>query len=393
MKVFVGSRRASCALLLIGSASMTIAAATRLGSQPVLRIDEKPSCATCDIILTLGPRLGAEEGPGALVAEPSSLASDARGRFYVTTFSTAQPPLVFDRNGAFIQELGRRGPGPGEFLLARYLVVGPGDTVYVTDAQAGRMSVFSPRLEFMRSPSDATVARAASFEVLANGAIVVATDVPTRNRIGFPLHLYGRGLDFVRSFGSDRPSFDPRHPLLARRRLRRSHDGGVWSARATEYVIDRFDPSGGLTLRLERTARWFPPHKGTNLSEDPEPKPRIMAIAEDSLRRLWVLAVVKDEQWRSALGYTLPSRLGGGRSPIPVIVDEDRYFDTVIEVIDVASRSLVSSRRFPEAIAFMIDAEHVATRREDASGAFYIQVWSVSLRDTSSGPTRSQEAK
>ncbi len=379
---FAQSDRVGRAILSIVLSLVAAVAPHDLRSQRVVRINEDVSCRSCEIVLTPGPRLGDADGPGSLVAEPSSLASDNHGRFYLTEFTTAQPPLVFDSQGRFLRELGRLGPGPGEFLMARYLVVGESDSVYVTDAQAGRLSVFTPELLLARSASDAGVARGMSFEVLNNGSIVVATDVLTRERIGFPLHLYGPGLEFLKSFGADTPAFDPGHPLLSRRRLSRSHDGGLWSARATEYVIDRFDSNGRRTLRVVRQAPWFRPHQGPNLIEDPEPKPRIMAISEDSLGRLWVLTVVKDDRWKTALGYNLPSRLGGGRSPMPVIVDEDRYFDTIIEVIDVEKGKLVATRRVPQAIPIIVDEKHVARRREDRSGAYYIQLWSVSVRDT-----------
>jgi 6-bladed beta-propeller len=390
---FAQSDRVGRAIQSIVLSLVAIAAPDDLPSQRLVRINEQASCPSCEIVLDRGPRLGEADGPGALVAEPSSLASDSRGRFYLTEFTTAQPPLVFDSQGRFLRELGRLGPGPGEFLMARYLVVGESDSVYVTDAQAGRLSVFTPQLVLARSASDVGVARAMSFEVLRDGSIGVATDVLTRERIGFPLHLYKPGLEFLKSFGADTPAFDPRHPLLSRRRLSRSRDGGLWSARATEYVIDRFDSNGIKTLRLVRQAPWFPPHLGPTLSEDPEPKPRVMAISEDSHGRLWVLTVVKDDRWKAALGYNLPTRLGGGRSPMPVIVDEDRYFDTIIDVIDVEKGKLVVTRRVPQAIPLIVDEKHIAKRIEDPSGAYYMQLWTVSVRDTARHPTPKQGGK
>lgn len=350
---------------------------------PPTRVIRGPAtCRTCSIVLTPGPRLGDMDGPGAMVAEPSTLATDTQGRYYLTQFAPGQPPLVFDHTGQFLQTLGGVGQGPGEFNLVRYVAVGDADTVYVTDAKSGRLSLFSPDLVFRRSATDANVARALTFAVLRNGKIVAATDVSSRDRIGYPLHLYGSDLTFITSFGADTPSFDPGHPLLSRRRLARSRDGGVWAARATEYVIDRFDAEGKRSLRVVRDEPWFRPHLGANLIEEQEPKPRIMGIAEDSLGRLWVLLVTKGAEWKRSIGYTLPSRLGGGRSPIPVITDEDGYYDTVLEVIDPGRGQLVATHRMPQAVLFLVGAQHVATRRETQSGEYYMQLWAMSLRDT-----------
>ena len=66
---------------------------------------------------------------------------------------------------------------------------------------------------------------------------------------------------------------------------------------------------------------------------------------------------------------------------MPVILDDDNYFDTVIEVIDVRTTRVLVSQRFPQAFLFMVGRNYVGTRREDASGAFYIELWSASLRD------------
>ena len=349
-------------------------------AQPVRVVDGRPLCPTCTVVVGIGPRLGDREGSGALVAEPSSIARDRSGRFYVTQFGNTGMPLVFDSTGHFLQPLGRHGQGPGEFQSPRYLGVSASDTVFVADPVAGRLSVFDPDFRYSRSASDRGLALAYPLVVLAGGSVVAGADVPARNRIGYPLHLYDTTLDFVRSFGADTPVFRPDRRMHSRRRLARASGGGVWASRVNEYSIERFDANGARTLRLIRQAPWFAPHDAPALNVDPEPKPLIMAISEDEQGRLWVLLVVKDERWRTALGTTLPGRLGGGQSAMPVVVDEDRYYDTIVEVIDVAQGRLVVSQRLPQAILFMPSPEVVGTRREDQTGAFYIQTWSLLIR-------------
>jgi hypothetical protein len=57
-------------------------------AQKVVNLAQRTVCSRCDMTLTPGPTLGDEEGPGALVAEPSALATDSKGRFYLTQFTT-----------------------------------------------------------------------------------------------------------------------------------------------------------------------------------------------------------------------------------------------------------------------------------------------------------------
>lgn len=255
------------------------------------------------------------------------------------------------------------------------------ESVYVADLEAGRMSVFGPDLQFSRSVTDRGLGFAFPFEVIAGGTVVVGADMPTKDRIGYPLHLYSPELHFKRSFGADTPIFRPDQRMHSRRRLAKSSDGGVWAAHVTEYVIDRFDARGVRTLRLVRRVPWFRSHTAPSLSVDPEPKPRIMAISEDGAGRLWVMLLVKDNRWKSAIGWALPSRLGGGRrAAAPIITDEDAYFDTVIEVIDLRTARVLASKRFPQALLFMLGDLYVGTRREARSGAFSIQLWSVTTK-------------
>ena len=121
-----------------------LSAAPQLHAQRIVNVESRIACPRCEVVLKAGPRLGDNEGLGALVAEPSSLASDNMGRFFLTQFTNAEGPLVFDSLGRFVRQLGRRGLGPGEFQVARYLSIAASDSIYVADPQAGRMSVFTP---------------------------------------------------------------------------------------------------------------------------------------------------------------------------------------------------------------------------------------------------------
>jgi hypothetical protein len=57
----------------------------------------------------------------------------------------------FSADGRHLRSAGRRGGGPGEFQEMHWLGVGAGDSVLVWDAEAARLSVFSPDGAFVRA--------------------------------------------------------------------------------------------------------------------------------------------------------------------------------------------------------------------------------------------------
>jgi hypothetical protein len=326
----------------------------------------------------VGPRLGTADGDAILEGEPSSLSRDSRGRFYLTQFSSSRRlPMVFDSTGRFLQNIGRRGTGPGELTFPIYLRIAATDSVFVADRGTGRLTVFDPSLKFARSAPAPILGMAFPLEVLLGGQLIAGAQIPTREAIGLPLHRFEADVKLVESFGGGRGEFRADRSILSRRRLARSADGGFWAARVTEYVIERYDRFGRQTLELRRDAAWFRPHAGTPISIDPRPKPLVMGVHEDRRGLLWVLSAVEDPAWRTALGTTLPKRLGGHASPIPVVQRPDAYNDSMLEVIDPATGRLLASQRFPYQLWLLVDDGAVANRAEDKEGNFFIQVWWV----------------
>lgn len=70
------------------------------------------------------------------------VAVNSRGLIYVGDWMNTNV-LVFSADGALRDTIGRRGHGPGEFTAIHDVVAGRGDSVYVYDGNAARLSVFS----------------------------------------------------------------------------------------------------------------------------------------------------------------------------------------------------------------------------------------------------------
>lgn len=71
------------------------------------------------------------------------------GRFVVANSGSSELRF-FDATGSLLQAVGRRGEGPGEFLGISWLSAVGGDTLYVYDGYASRMSVYHPDGTFIR---------------------------------------------------------------------------------------------------------------------------------------------------------------------------------------------------------------------------------------------------
>lgn len=355
-------------------------------AQSVLRLQREPRCQECRIVLEDGVRLGALDGDGVLEAEPSSVVRTSTGQWIVMQFTPpGRAPLVFDNTGIFRRLLGRVGSGPGEFQMPLYGVA-VADSVFVSDMSNARLNVFGPRLSFVRSAQSAVVGQSYPFEVAWNGTVIAGATIQTREAIGHPLHQFSPSLEYVRAFGGDSEPVFPGMATRMRRRLARSADNGVWAAHALTYVIEHYDQTGRLTMRLEGPL--VRPPESMVPSRTQPPAPMIMGIVEDTGAVLWVLRVVADRRWQSSLGTRLPKRQGGGVSPIPVVERPNDYYDSILEAIDTKSGRVIARQQFDQVLGFLVDTSYVANRVEDKEGNFFVQTWRFVLSNSNKGRKR-----
>src|SRR4051812_36575324 len=127
----MGVRQA--ALLIVCVASLRVSA----NAQTRTRVPDGPQCPKCE--LRLEPLAELAFPPrAALSGIPMSVLVDAKGRFWVLSFS--ELPAVFSASGTFISQLGRRGEGPGEFESAGAGFSAPGDSIVIFDQSNNRAS-------------------------------------------------------------------------------------------------------------------------------------------------------------------------------------------------------------------------------------------------------------
>ena len=85
--------------------------------------------------------IGSTDDSGVILGNVSAITIDQRGHVYVAD-QGAVKILEFNADGEFVQEIGEKGRGPGEFQSITDLIVQK-DKIYVWDAYARKIEVFS----------------------------------------------------------------------------------------------------------------------------------------------------------------------------------------------------------------------------------------------------------
>lgn len=324
-------------------------------------------------VVTLGER----EGPG-YVDNLADFARTSAGNWILTHVSELSKIMVFDSAGTYLRSVGRKGQGPREFSFIAHLLVDSAGFVNVFDLGNARMAVYSPGLEFLRTiplefpgPTDIVP--------IADSAWVFAGDIRSLERGGLPLHLVDAKGRLGRSFGAVDPVFRRDIPQLTVRNLALSPEGEIWSAHLLEYRIERWTIEGTQEDELVREVDWFQPNTNPGFvdAESP-PNPSLAEIEVDENGFLWVLIGVADEDWRDGLG--LRPGVYGRERILPT--SDEKYYDTIIEVIDPETGFLLATERVPERLRRLKPGGYAASYREDEEGYPFIDIWRVRIERT-----------
>ncbi|MEW5927478.1 MAG: hypothetical protein AB1941_08335 [Gemmatimonadota bacterium] len=321
--------------------------------------------------------LGDASGPGRLDPALYSAATDSRGNVLVAS-GLRRPVSVFGPDGRFLRTLGDSVAADSLAPVFRLATVGRGDTVHLVDDRNLRRLVLGPDFHPVRSVATSPFALNSGMALLLpDDGMLLTGIIRTRENIGYPLHLAGRGGEIVRSFGTDAPEDTPESEINYRR-LAHAGPGRAWSGHMTRYVLERWTLDGRRELRIERDAPWFAPYADVRrLSPADPPRPMLMAVRQDAAGRLWTVVRVADPQWRR----TVPSRSDtASRAPLtrPDTGLDDLY-DTVVEVFDPACGRLLASERLPAFMIGFLDDEHLLEWRVNGAAPPRLGVWRVGL--------------
>lgn len=285
---------------------------------------------------------------------------------------------VYDTAGRLITTVGKRGSGLGEFQFAGAPLIGPGDTVHVGDARLGRISVFSPDYQFIRTVAPAHP-RMQPQLVRSDGRYLVARQIPTPSEAGYPMHVLGPDGALHRSFGADTAQYRPDLARFLDRAVGRGSDGSVWAFPPGRYLLEQWDPdSARLLRRLSVAPAWFRESPFWPPDETQRPVPSMGGVVEDGNGVLWVL--IRD----AATDWEAPPRANTERAVSRS--EYDRTYDWVLEAVASEDGRVLASRRFNSPL-YLNSASGLITSSRDSTGATVIwDVWLPILRPEEKQP-------
>ena len=85
-----------------------------------------------------------------MLFRPQMFVVDQKENIYIADYQD-QSIKVFDPNGKYIQTIGRKGEGPGEFSIIGYLTFLPDERLMVMDLEARRISLFDSDSKYIES--------------------------------------------------------------------------------------------------------------------------------------------------------------------------------------------------------------------------------------------------
>ena len=277
-------------------------------------------------------RVGSLEGtgPDAFAYLKGLVALEAGG--FAVLDSQVQELRVFGPDGAHLATHGGKGQGPGEFVDANGLMLGPGGRLWVPDARNGRVSVFNPEDGFIESFPFAD----ANFGWVWNGAMVDGSRIyrPWWDGSREEIHVYDLTMTKIDSLPlpaaqPEDEEYDPESrpgtfylemgnsfrmyaiPFFAGEVRYLDSRGLVWSTRDgdPEYRLARWEPGGDTALFVETRRPPVPVHaverdsviddmrqrlssigvgRQFDWSRIPAVKPAVEAVFESVEGNLWV---------------------------------------------------------------------------------------------------------
>lgn len=344
--------------------------------QTVLRESSQPG----EIQIVHRVTLGDADGPGFL-GYPNDVEQRLNGEWVATDGNNPTEVKFFSPSGEWIRTVGREGEGPGEFSYAWVIHVLPNDGLAILDAFQRRLTTFGPDL---RVASISTIpVSPVSVAFVGDSGIVVCAQSSHPEQVGLPLHLVAADGTLRRSFGADPPIRDWGNHDKVSRSVAPAGPDEVWVGFKTEYRIERWNLSGTRTATFAREVPWFQPHDDIGLPRDRSlpPNPSILALRQDSAGRLWVAIRIPDEHWEEAFE---PGRDPYGRER-PMVKDWNRYYDTMLEVIDPRTGTVVAAKRHPRAAWGLTRDGHLITHVFSEEGTPFVEVLEARLTQGKGG--------
>jgi len=344
-------------------------------TQEVVQIDTRRPCAACTIELRRVVTLGNDTASPVTVGPTEVVRRDSRGRYYTVHNDDGARISVFSADGRPLQVVGREGKGPGEYRWILGLEMGRGDTIHVFDESNRRETILGPQYDFVQSrPIPRTFPD--GIRLIGRDQLFINAHIATLDKVGIPLHT-AVGDSIINSFGGSGGTFLIGDAEKLSRKIAVG-PSGLWAGWRLEYRIELWDASGHILRVFRRAVPWFERRERfEGVGPERVPQTRLSDVREIG-GNLWILIAVGDIDWRRGLRPWVGAvgRVDGETHRI----EQYQYvYDTVIEVVDLPSGRLVSTKRVRDFMPSFIDDEHVFGYRVDEDGQPRLDIWRVWL--------------
>jgi hypothetical protein len=338
--------------------------ASPLQAQQVIRID-RSTCSSCSIVFRQAVTIGSPDDPFAFDLRGTALAMHSSGQFWIASVVSPGEIAVYNPDGSYSHAIGRSGRGPGEYRVITRLRSLPDGTMAAMDQGNGRIALVRADggVEYLNLPG-------LLYDVVEDGRnYIVQAYLTVPGAAGKYLHRVTSDGQVLESFA---PAGGPVSEYLARapRAVAAMGQHGLLIADRARYRITEFDRQGTARRILDRDVPWFQPwlepKRGQPVSIPPDPVLADMKVDADGL--LWVLHHVRARNWQ-------PGSLNDPGERMP----SDNY-DSVIEVIDPASQSLIANARTPHFIQRLLTPTSGFALRRMSDGNVVADVWHFILQ-------------
>ncbi len=324
------------------------------------------ACRDCRFEIDSVATLGRSETSGEYFVTPSFTGAVVGERLLV---AATVPLLLFDLEGRFLGTHGRQGPGPGEFPgWIRGISVGPGRTVHTFVSQ--QVLVFDSSFGFLRKvplargslgPTVLSDGRYAGMARVppSRGGGPPARDGYTRTFPGPLFHLFGGDGTYLRSVGSSLSFADE---IIAA-----GANGSIWTGKRAPYEIRQWSQDGSLLRVVERVTPSFDrtPYIGPwPYVPGQGPRPRLLAIRQDSAGRLWTAFAVRRQ------GVDQRTLSEGSL---------ETCCETIIEVFDPVTGALLGTGKVPFYVHHLVDGGYIIAGTTGSNGEPLIVLYRAHL--------------
>lgn len=214
------------------------------------------------------------------------------------------------------------------------------DGVVVYDDFAKRATVLDLDFNVVRTLPAAATPRSAIVRSDRGG--IMAAFISTRERVGFSLHEFDSTWNVTRSFAPWKTPYRGDLATLFTRTLSPGFESSTYLvAHYQEYAFELCRYRDDSCRVFLRPAEWFPSPDPASLIRrnygTMPPLSELGGVSQDASRYVWTIARVGDPRWKSIMEQVNASEYA--------ITDYNRYFDSIVERIDLSTGHVIASTK------------------------------------------------